>query len=103
MAKDLLGSFKNYVNKISEGEHSATEVVSSLNTWVHESAESIKSKIEEEVEKSVSKMGFVKKEEFDRLAKEVKLLRSTAGGEKKTAVKKTAAKKTAPVKKSVKK
>jgi hypothetical protein len=56
-------------------------------------------KIEDEVERSVSKMGFVKRGEFEALKQEVAALKK---GTPKKAVKKATVKKTA-VKKAVKK
>jgi BMFP domain-containing protein YqiC len=55
----------------------------------------LKAKISEEVEAAVLKMGFVKREEFDALVREVNALKKG----KKSPVKKSATKK-APVKKS---
>jgi hypothetical protein len=78
MASDLLSTLRVYLSKISDGEHNPSEVVSALNTWLRDSGESIKVKIEEEVERSVKKMGFVKQADFDRLVKEVELLRNPA-------------------------
>ena len=89
MANDLFSSLKVYLSKVTDGEKSPAEVAAALNTWVRESGESIKEKIEEEVESSVAKMGFVKKEEFDRLQREVNLLKATA---KKAPAKKAPAK-----------
>lgn len=90
---ELFSTLKGYFNQLSEGERTPTEVASALNDWARESAESVKSKIAEEVEATVSKMGFVKREEYDKLVARVASL------EKKT-VKKTAAK---PAAKTVKK
>jgi len=63
-------------------------------------------KIHEEVEASVSKMGFIKRDEFDRLAAQVAALNgktpSKSAAPKKATAKKTAVKKSA-VKKAVKK
>ena len=97
MAKDLFSTLKVYLTKVADGEHSPAEVATAVNTWVHESAESIKAKIQEEVEKSVSKMGFVKREEFDALKAELGISRKSAT--KKAPVKKAPTKK-APVKKA---
>ncbi|HEX7405534.1 MAG TPA: hypothetical protein VF307_06385 [Candidatus Nanopelagicaceae bacterium] len=101
MAKDLFSTLKVYLTKISEGEHSPAEVVSSLNTWVRESSESIKLKIEEEVEKSVAKMGFVKREEFDQLKSDLEQLRANFSSEEEKFVKKARAT-SAKVKKTMK-
>jgi topoisomerase IA-like protein len=73
----------------------------------------LKAKISEEVEAAVIKMGFVKREEFDALVREVNALKkgkkspakkspSKKSATKKAPVKKSAAKKaTKPVKKSM--
>ena len=109
MANDLFSSLKVYLSKVTDGEKSPADMAAALNTWVRDSGESIKAKIEEEVESSVSKMGFVKKEDFDRLQREVNLLRAPAkrAPAKKAPAKKAPAKKApakkAPAKKAVKK
>jgi len=64
---ELFATLKGYINQLSSGERSASEVGSALNDWARDSAESIKAKIHEEVETTVSKMGFIKREEFDAL------------------------------------
>ena len=73
-ASDLFSTLKGYFNQLSEGERTPTEVASALNDWARESAESVKAKIAEEVEASVAKMGFVKREEFDELLARVAAL-----------------------------
>lgn len=75
MANDLLSTLRIYLSKVADGEHTPAELATSLNTWVRESTESIKIKVEEEVKKSVSKMGFIKRTEFEALKKEVAALR----------------------------
>ena len=96
-SNDLFATLRTYVSKVTEGEKSPAEVAAALNGWARESAEALKSKIHEEVEASVAKMGFVKREEFDRLAAQVAAMK---GG---TTVKKSATKKSATKKSSVKK
>jgi BMFP domain-containing protein YqiC len=96
-ANDLFASLKTYINKVSEGEKTPQEIAASLNTWARESAESLKSKISEEVETQVHKLGFVKREEFDSLAARVAAL----DGQKSKVSKKATAKKA--VKKAAKK
>jgi hypothetical protein len=104
MSNDFFSTLRVYLAKLSEGEHSPSEVVASLNTWLRDSGESIKLKIEEEVERSVKKMGFVKQAEFAKLKKEVEELKISVAGPsmsvKPKAVKKVARK---VVKKVVKK
>ena len=117
MAKDLFSALKVYLQKVADGERSPAEVMASVNSWLRDSGESVKSKVEEEVGKSVSKMGFVKREEVERLKSEINELRSTisSGGEKivkkaraksdtaKNATKKAPSKKAPAKKASVKK
>ena len=99
---ELFSTLKSYAQKLSDGERTPSEIASALNDWAHESAESVRGKIHEEVELAVLKMGFVKREEFDALAREVASLKKP----KKSTSKKTAAKKivrkSAPKKKAVK-
>ena len=68
---ELFSTLKTYFNQLSDGERTPTEVATALNGWARESAESIKAKISEEVEATVSKMGFVKQEEYDALLQRV--------------------------------
>ena len=95
---ELLSTLKSYAQKLSDGERTPSEIATALNDWAHESAESVRGKIHEEVETAVLKMGFVKREEFDALADEVASLKKSL---KKTAERKSP-EKSAP-KKSTKK
>ena len=105
MSNDLFSSLKTYLTKLSDGEKTPQEVAAALNAWARESADSLKAKIHDEVEATVLKMGFVKREEFDRLLARVDLIapvKKVAPGKKKAAPakkKKSAAKKAAPAKK----
>jgi BMFP domain-containing protein YqiC len=102
MANDLFDSLRTYINKVSVNEKSAAEIANSVNAWVRESGEAVKQKIEEEVESTVLRMGFVKRAEFDALAAEVARL----GGKplsKKTSAKKNSAKKSSTKKPAAKK
>ena len=74
---ELFATLKGYVNQLSAGERTPGEVGSALNDWARDSAESIKAKIHEEVEASVAKMGFVKREEFDSLQSRLEKLEAT--------------------------
>ena len=103
MANDVFSTLKVYLTKIGDGEMTPAEMGSVLNTWVRESGESIKTKVEEEVQASVAKMGFIKRGEFDALAQQVETLKHNL--QQPSAVKKSAVKKSAKttVKKVVKK
>jgi BMFP domain-containing protein YqiC len=98
---ELLSTLKSYTQKLSDGERTPAEIASALNDWAHESAESVRAKIHDEVESAVLKMGFVKREEFDALAKEVASLKKKAPAKKSSSKKpaKKVAKK--PAKKKV--
>jgi BMFP domain-containing protein YqiC len=109
MANDLFDSLRTYINKVSVNEKSAAEIANSVNAWVRESGEAVKLKIEEEVESTVLRMGFVKRAEFDALAAEVAKLSGkqvavkSNGTKKKSAPKKSTAKKSATKKPVAKK
>lgn len=87
---DFLSTLKSISNNVHLGNKTATDVADSVNAWLKEGGEALKVKIEDEVERSVSKLGFVKRGEFEALKQEVALLKKGTT-------------KSAPVKKSVKK
>jgi len=102
---DFLSTLKSIANNLQVGNKSATEVADSVNAWIKESGEALKVKIEDEVERSVSKMGFVKRGEFEALKQEVAALKKSSPikkGAKKAPAKKATVKKSA-TKKTVKK
>ena len=101
-AAELFSTLKSYAQKLSDGERTPSEIASALNDWAHESAESVRGKIHEEVESAVLKMGFVKREEFDALAKEVASLKKPKKSTTKKTVARKIVKKSAPKKKAVK-
>jgi BMFP domain-containing protein YqiC len=101
-SNDLFSTLRTYISKVTEGEKSPAEVAAALNGWARESADALKSKIHEEVEASVAKMGFVKREEFDRLSAQVSAMKGGTSA-KKAAPKKTSTNKTSTKKSSVKK
>jgi BMFP domain-containing protein YqiC len=96
---DFLSTLRSFTNNVQLGNKSASEVADSLNAWLKEGGEALKVKIEDEVERSVSKMGFVKRGEFEALKQEVASLKK---GSPKKVAKKTGVKKSA-VKSAVKK
>ena len=110
MANDIFSTLRTYLSKVTDGDTKATEVASAVNQWLREGGEALKVKIEDEVERSVSKMGFVKRGEFEALKEELARLKVELknDGPKKTTTKKAAAqastaKKTASKKAAVKK
>ncbi|MFM1937379.1 MAG: hypothetical protein RLZZ320_237 [Actinomycetota bacterium] len=114
MANDLLSALRTYLSKVSSGEKTPQEMAAALNAWARESGESIKQRVEEEVARTVKKMGFAKQDDLDRLAREVEQLKSrlvvtprgsSAAKKSAKATKKSSAKKSGVkvVKKSAKK
>jgi BMFP domain-containing protein YqiC len=81
-ASELLSTLKSYFNQLSEGERSPSEVATAFNEWARESAESVKAKIGEEVEATVLKMGFIKREEYDKLVARVEKLEGSSTSKK---------------------
>lgn len=100
MANDIYATLRSYLSKVTDGDKSATEVASAVNQWIRESGGAVKIKIEDEVERSVSKMGFVKRGEFEALKEEVARISLAS---KKLPVKKAAVKAAAPKKAATKK
>ena len=98
MSNDLFATLKSYLSKVTEGERTPTEVAAALNGWVRDSSEAIKVKIHEEVEASVTRMGFIKREEFDRLSALVEELKAKTITPKETTPKKATPKETTPKK-----
>ena len=58
---DIKATIKSLIENLQLGNKSGTEVAQSVNVWLKEGGEALKVKIEDEVERSVSKMGFVKR------------------------------------------
>ena len=93
---DLKATIRSLIDNVQLGNKSGTEVAQSMNVWLKEGGEALKVKIEDEVERSVSKMGFVKRGEFEALKQEVAALKKsgTSASSKKTVKKSTAKKST---------
>lgn len=98
MANDLFSSLKTLLSQVQQGEKNASDLLKALNTWAKEIGDLVKDKVEEEVERSVKKMGFVKKEQFLALEQRVKVLEKSLSTKNsrapygKTSVKKNAVK-----------
>lgn len=107
MANDLLSALRTYLMKLGNGEKSPQELAAALNVWARESGEAIKSRVEEEVKRSVSKMGFAKESDLKRLESELielkKEIAKNNGVDKKSSTKKAPKKKGSKSKGRVKK
>lgn len=102
MANDLFASLRTYLNKVSDGERTPAELANALNTWVKQSGDVLKSKIDEEVHNTVTRMGFIKREEFDELKAEIQALKKSHSAKNSVSSNKSAVspKKKASVRKS---
>ncbi|NCV81828.1 MAG: hypothetical protein EBW28_01075 [Actinobacteria bacterium] len=89
MANDIFSTLRTYLSNVTDGNKSASEVASTVNQWLREGGEALKIKIEDEVERSVSKMGFVKRGEFEALKEEVARIKMNKPVKKVTPAKKT--------------
>ena len=90
---DIKATIKSLIENVQLGNKSGTEVAQSVNLWLKEGGEALKVKIEDEVERSVSKMGFVKRGEFEALKQEVAALKKAGSSAKRSPSKKSAVKK----------
>jgi len=97
MANDIFSTLRTYLSKVTDGDKSASDVAATVNQWLREGGDALKIKIEDEVERSVSKMGFVKRGEFEALKEEVARLKNAAHSAPKKAAH-SAPKKAAPTK-----
>jgi hypothetical protein len=100
MANDLFSALRTYLMKLGNGEKTPQELAAALNVWARESGEAIKLKIEEEVKRNVSRMGFAKASDLKRLEREVMELKSLIKGKAKIAPKKSASKKSSKTSKN---
>ena len=82
---DIKATIKSLIENVQLGNKSGSEVAQSVNLFLKEGGEAIKVKIEDEVERSVSKMGFVKRGEFEALKQEVAALKKGGATKKATA------------------
>lgn len=92
MANDLFSALRTYLMKLGNGEKTPQELAAALNVWARESGEAIKLKIEEEVKKNVSRMGFAKASDLKRLEREVMELKSLIKGKSASNLSKSSAK-----------
>jgi hypothetical protein len=99
MANDLFASLRTYLNKVSDGERTPAELANALNTWVKQSGDVLKSKIDEEVHNTVTRMGFIKREEFDELKAEFEKFKRAQSAPSSSAPSSTAPKKSAAAQK----
>jgi hypothetical protein len=95
MATDINSIFKKYLAALGKSEASTIELTKELRNWVVENGEVVKEKLENRIDETASRMGFVKASDLDNLLARISELESRIP-DSKTEVQK-------PSKKSVKK
>lgn len=78
------------------------EIVEQVNAWVHDSGEAIRLRVEDEVERAVTKRGFVKRSEFLKLEARISELENLVGASDGTSAKSSNSMKSKKFKKSSK-
>lgn len=81
---DFIGAFRAYAQKAMGNDFNAEKAAATLNTWVKESGDALKERIERETEKAVKKLGLAKESEVKALQSEVRELQKALGIKKKS-------------------
>jgi polyhydroxyalkanoate synthesis regulator phasin len=103
MATDINSILKKYLAAMGKSEVSASELTKDLRVWVVENGELVKEKIENRIDETASRMGFVKVSDLDNLLARISDLESRLP-DSKTKVKRSIEKSGgSSIKKSVKK
>jgi hypothetical protein len=92
---DLVGALRAYAQKALGNDFNPEKAAAALNSWVKESGDVLKERIERETERAVKKLGLAKEGEVLKLREELAALRKELGlkskansGEKKSRKKK---------------
>jgi predicted ATPase len=76
MATDFNSLLKKYLAGIGKSEVSASELTKELRVWVAENGEVVKEKLENRIDETASRMGFVKASDLDNLLARISELES---------------------------
>jgi polyhydroxyalkanoate synthesis regulator phasin len=76
MATDINSILKKYLAAMGKSEASASELSKELRNWIVENAEVVKEKIENRIDETASRMGFVKASDLDVLLTRISELES---------------------------
>ena len=87
---DLIGAFRAYAQKALGNDFNPEKAAAALNSWVKESGDALKIRVERETEKAVKKLGLAKESELRALQAQVAELQKALGV--KSSVKKSSAK-----------
>ena len=89
---DFIGAFRAYAQKAMGNEFNAEKAAAALNSWVKESGEALRDRIERDTERAVKKLGLAKESDLRALADELAQLRKALGIKESTSAKKRATK-----------
>lgn len=98
---DLIGAFRAYAQKALGNDFNPEKAAAALNSWVKESSDALKERIERETERAVKKLGLAKESDLRRVSEELAQLRKELG--LKTRKSPTSTRKKRAVQKSAKK
>jgi hypothetical protein len=76
---DLIGAFRAYAQKALGNDFNAEKAAIALNSWVKESGDALKERIERETERAVKKLGLAKESDLRALREELAQLRKSVG------------------------
>ncbi len=76
---DLIGAFRAYAQKALGNDFNPEKAAAALNSWVKESGDALKIRIERETERAVKKLGLAKESDLHALQAEIADLRKQLG------------------------
>ena len=76
---DLVGALRAYAQKALGNDFNPEKAAAALNSWVKESGDILKDRIERETERAVKKLGLAKESEIEKLRAEIAALRAELG------------------------
>jgi len=76
---DLVGALRAYAQKALGNDFNPEKAAAALNSWVKESGDVLKDRIERETERAVKKLGLAKESEIEKLRAEIAALRAELG------------------------
>lgn len=76
---DLIGALRAYAQKALGNDFNAEKAATALNSWVKESGDALKERVERETERAVKKLGLVKESQIAALRDEILQLRAELG------------------------
>jgi hypothetical protein len=76
---DLIGAFRAYAQKALGNDFNPEKAATALNSWIKESGDALKEKVERETERAVKKLGLAKESDLHNLQEELRALRQELG------------------------